>query len=166
MPIVKCTQCGKEVNRPPSWLKKIKNPFCSSSCAQTYNNKLRDTKMTKKCKECGNLIGSRYTYCSDCIKLGRHKPYGCHIEDRSLRFYVERKSGPTRYMSIRDNAQNKMLKRKKVCKICGYSKHVEVCHIKSISSFLLDTLIGEINDENNLELLCPNCHWEKDNRLL
>lgn len=35
---LKCTQCGKSVIRVHSHLKKIKNAFCSKSCAATYNN--------------------------------------------------------------------------------------------------------------------------------
>lgn len=52
------------------------------------------------------------------------------------------------------------------CSNCGYDKHVEVCHIKSISSFNNESKISEINDISNLILLCPNCHWELDNGIL
>jgi predicted restriction endonuclease len=49
------------------------------------------------------------------------------------------------------------------CEVCGYNTHVEVCHIKSVSSFSDDTLITEINSIDNLVGLCPNHHWEFDN---
>ena len=52
------------------------------------------------------------------------------------------------------------------CAICGYDKHIEVCHIKAISSYNNDTLVSEINDIKNLIGLCPNHHWELDNGLL
>lgn len=52
------------------------------------------------------------------------------------------------------------------CKICGYSKHVEVCHIKPISKFDGECKISEINSENNIVILCPNHHWEFDNNLI
>lgn len=52
------------------------------------------------------------------------------------------------------------------CIICGYDKHIEIAHIKSISSFSDDSLISEINDINNLVALCPNHHWEFDNGVL
>ncbi len=54
----------------------------------------------------------------------------------------------------------------KCCYVCGYSKHYEVCHIKSVSSFSDETKIEEINSIDNLLALCPNCHWEFDNGLL
>ena len=51
----------------------------------------------------------------------------------------------------------------KECLICGYSNHVEVCHIKSVSSFYEDGLMRDINSIDNLVGLCPNHHWEFDN---
>lgn len=51
----------------------------------------------------------------------------------------------------------------KCCVICGYDKHYEVAHIKSVSSFDDATLVSEINNIDNLIALCPNHHWEYDN---
>jgi hypothetical protein len=48
------------------------------------------------------------------------------------------------------------------CHECGYSKHVEICHITAVSKFPGSSLIGEINAPNNLVALCPNHHWEFD----
>jgi len=50
------------------------------------------------------------------------------------------------------------------CKICGYNKHVNVCHIKGIGTFSMDSLVGEINALDNLIALCPNHHWEFDHK--
>ena len=52
------------------------------------------------------------------------------------------------------------------CAICGYDKHVDVAHIRRVSSFSDETLIGEINSMTNLMPLCPNHHWEFDHDLL
>ena len=52
------------------------------------------------------------------------------------------------------------------CAICGYDKHADVAHIKSVSSFDDDVLISEINDFKNLIGLCPNHHWEFDAGLI
>lgn len=54
----------------------------------------------------------------------------------------------------------------KCCLVCGYDKHYDVAHIKSVSSFSDETKISEINDINNLMGLCKNHHWEYDNNLL
>jgi len=52
------------------------------------------------------------------------------------------------------------------CAICGYSNHVEVAHIKSVSEFNVSTPIVVINLLSNLIGLCPNHHWEYDNGFL
>ena len=56
--------------------------------------------------------------------------------------------------------------RSKQCGVCGYDKHIEICHMRAVSSFSDDSFIGEINDLNNLVALCPNHHWEFDNNQL
>lgn len=52
------------------------------------------------------------------------------------------------------------------CKVCNYSLHVEVCHVKPVKSFSIDAKISEINALENLIYLCPNHHWEFDNGYL
>lgn len=54
--------------------------------------------------------------------------------------------------------------RPKICETCNYFKHVEVCHIKPIREFRDTDLIGNVNALSNMKYLCPNCHWEFDNR--
>jgi hypothetical protein len=48
------------------------------------------------------------------------------------------------------------------CSICGYSRHVELHHIKSIGLFANEAKGSEINSLLNLSVLCPNHHWEAD----
>lgn len=73
--------------------------------------------------------------------------------------------GSNKHTKIRRNARAKcsMAGKLKKCEKCGYDKHVEVCHIKQISSFSEDTDISIVNDFSNILILCPNCHWEHDN---
>lgn len=52
------------------------------------------------------------------------------------------------------------------CAVCGYSHHVEIAHLRSVSSFPDDAKISEINSIDNLLPLCPNHHWEFDNGIL
>ena len=54
----------------------------------------------------------------------------------------------------------------KKCFACGYNKHIEVCHKRPISEFSLATKMGVVNSKENLVYLCPNHHWELDNKLL
>ena len=73
-----------------------------------------------------------------------------------------------RYQPIRNDAIKlmKFANIIKQCKVCSYSAHVEVCHIKGISEFPKETLLSEVNNLDNLIYLCPNHHWELDNGLL
>lgn len=151
----RCLHCGKETMNPK---------FCSRSCSTTYNNKKRE-KVKKFCVSCGILIGEgtecRKKYCDDC------NPNKVDWSKMTLQ-EVEEKRNYQSHSRIRDLARKKALLQKRFCKCaeCGYSNHVEVCHIKAIKDFDKNTTIETINDINNLIGLCPNHHWEFDNGIL
>lgn len=158
----KCKNCGKEVERTPSATKE--NVFCNRSCSATYNNKVSIKRQKEnKCKVCKNLIFSGYTYCDSCYAKK-------HYLDNKTIFQATNHIGKhaSRFAGIRGNARlvykNNNLPRE--CKCCGYNKHIEVCHIKDISSFPETTPIKEVNDIKNLVGLCKNHHWELDHKLL
>jgi hypothetical protein len=48
------------------------------------------------------------------------------------------------------------------CIICGYSKYIDVCHIKQVSEFPDTATIKEINSLSNLIAMCKTHHWELD----
>jgi len=50
-----------------------------------------------------------------------------------------------------------------VCSVCGFEPHVTVAHIRAVSEFAIGTPTAIINNDENLSLLCPNCHWLWDN---
>lgn len=52
------------------------------------------------------------------------------------------------------------------CKVCGYSKHIEVAHVHGAMAFPGDTLISVINHVDNLVALCPTHHREFDRGLM
>ena len=70
--------------------------------------------------------------------------------------------------SIRKHAELTYFRSTKVkkCAICGYDKHIEIAHIKSVAEFDDSVTIAEINSIDNLIALCPNHHWEYDNGLI
>ena len=68
------------------------------------------------------------------------------------------------YQGIR-NRGHRILERegrKKICHVCGYTKGIQVCHVKGIATFAPHTKIITINASTNLVYLCPNHHWELD----
>lgn len=142
------------------------NPkFCSRSCAAKYNNKKYPKRKLERtnCSKCGSLIGRKShtdsrTVCNSCNPS--------YVDWNNLT--LGEVKGVRRYQKhsvIRYNVRNKYFKANPnpTCRKCGYDKHVEVCHIKPIHSYSLDTKVGVINSLDNLIGLCPNHHWEFDN---
>jgi hypothetical protein len=140
--------CGEETKNPR---------FCSRSCSAKETNKIpKRKKVPCFCKVCGIEIPSRNQYCNDHNK---------NIVDWSLITYGEI-IGKRAYQvnsRIRNLCRSRYKQHIDSCEKCGYDKHVEIHHIKEISSYQKDALISEINSRDNLKFLCPNCHWEEHN---
>lgn len=147
--VIKCKYCNKEIVRGES---EILNGrlFCSVSCSNRINNR---RKRTKKCNGCENLIPSNSTYCKKCRESNS-------LSNKTIKEAMYRNDA-NKYGVIRCHARG-FTKGHACCEICGYSRHVETCHVKPINSFSTDTLISVVNSPNNLIVLCPNCHWEFD----
>lgn len=161
-----CKECQKKFTRMATENQDF--DFCSTSCSTTFHNKAEHKiSRTKKCKCCQSLILSEWTYCKKCIKEGKHLNGESYIANRTLKECIGENSKPAnKYRRVRLHACRITKQFVQKCKKCGYDKHVEVCHIKPIGSFDLDTKIFIINDQKNIVLLCRNCHWELDHGML
>lgn len=145
-----CFNCGKETDNPK---------FCCKSCSAIHNNKINPKRSPEgKCVTCGIIIRKSRKYCKAC--------YTELISAKDMTLGEARRRYADYHASshfvLARNRSRKAAFGRNVCERCGYSKHVEVCHIKPISSFSDDTLLSEINRVENLIVLCPNCHWEFD----
>lgn len=106
-----------------------------------------------------------------CEKLGLtafwHKP-SISMTWTKGEVYARRKNYQSYRSAIRQDAYNTYIKSgySMHCLICGYSHHVEIAHIKPVSSFNEESTFAEINSIENLVGLCPNHHWEFDNGLI
>ena len=163
-----CLNCQKEL------ITKNQKKFCGKSCAATHNNKTPKRKRTslRKCKAEGclemlydNKNGSR-SFCFNCISEKKHLR-GFDVGESTIEEVVAR-TGSNRYDRIRSHAHilHRKEKQTTVCENCKYGKHVELCHIVSISSFSKETKVKVVNARENILFLCPNCHWEYDHNLL
>jgi|LakMenE18May11ns_1017448.scaffolds.fasta_scaffold9502155_1 predicted restriction endonuclease len=148
-----CKNCGKIIevkeNEKPRHVRK--KTFCDSSCSATYNNKVRELKREKKVVEViKREKKEKFEFLLDMTKKELYEKHGVYYKFRAV---------------VRKHAHYVFNKHtiKKECLVCGYSDHVEVCHIKSVSSFGDDELMRNINSIDNLIGLCPNHHWEFDN---
>lgn len=153
-----CKHCNSAFE---SYDKKAK--FCTRKCAAIHNNTIHPKrKPSNNCLRCDRGIPKRRKLCSSCAEVAREErrhitlgelqgeaKYQRNARVRGLARYVMKTSGIP-----------------KVCRVCGYDRHVEVSHIRAINTFPEDALVADINSIDNLEYLCPNHHWEHEAGIL
>lgn len=130
--------------------------FCSRSCSASHNNKNHKPRIKRQkfCKTCGNQVeDTRKNLCSKC-RLDR------------LNFLNARTRALLTHPEIRGHARIVAKGFHMSCSVCGYDKHVEICHRRPVRDFPDDATISDINAIDNLIVLCPNHHWEFDAGLL
>jgi 5-methylcytosine-specific restriction endonuclease McrA len=153
---MKCLNCPVETTNPK---------FCSQSCAASYNNKLypKKKRKIKLCAICSEPVDNKSIYCIKHKSDGKNLVYT--ISDAINAYSKHHRSSA--FALIRSRARAVAIKFGiNSCQNCGYDKHIEVCHKKPISSFPIETFINVVNDMSNLLFLCPNCHWEFDNKII
>lgn len=154
--------CAKETNNPK---------FCSRSCAAIVNNRSTPKRQPEhNCLTCKKRISNLSRYCSEeCKQKGRmvvgNKYLDSVYSTKTLGDLQKQSGDQNKYVRLRNHAQ-KVFKYSGLdyaCCVCGYDKHIEICHLKPINEFSTDVTLTVVNDINNLVALCPNCHWELDN---
>lgn len=156
-----CKECGKviEVLDNQRVADVRKKQFCSHSCAASYNNRGRIKHDENKiCPRCGKPKHKDSEMCRSCWEELNG------IGNKILGYYTSgQKYLSSKCQEIRTNARRVLesSEREKVCQYCHnheFDAILEVHHLKGILEFDEDTLIKEINNENNLVWLCPNHH--------
>jgi hypothetical protein len=162
-----CKQCGNLIKvRENERVADVKmKVFCNHSCRAIYYNVSRKKPINNCCPICKKKISPYAKYCREHHRIEMPDYRGLKTKGE---LFKSRKNYQSARSAIRQHAELVYARsgKQKVCKICGYSNHAEISHIKSVSSFPDTALISEINDINNLIALCPNHHWEFDNGLL
>lgn len=157
--------------------------FCNHVCAATYNNqqRLRTSKTQSPigaCQNCG--VAVRYSlrkdghayfprrYCEPCTILKKLNGRVLVATVTKGNLFKNGRNWQTARSMIQAHAQRVYLLSGQpfICKICGYSSHVDIAHNKAVSEFTDDTLVIVINRIENLVALCPNHHWEFDHRII
>lgn len=168
---VTCETCSLIFLKSVSQVKRSKSgrSFCSRTCAAKYNNKLYPKRQLEgNCAICSRRISSELAFCA-AHKYGVPK----QIKDMTLAEakYNQREQSNV-YTAVRTQATSVVKaffidsNSTRRCLICGYKNFTDICHIRSIASFTLDTLVKEVNSLENLSVLCPNHHREFDRGLL
>ena len=139
-----CKVCGKELNGQQKF-------FCSHSCSAKANNVLRGEK--KYCKNCGKVLKEyQNNFCShDCDQEFRYKEY-----------IVRWKNGEENGINGKYGFSNHLRRyffEKYDCKCqkCGWREVNETTGKVPLQIHHID---GDYknNKEENIQLLCPNCH--------
>jgi hypothetical protein len=131
----RCLRCGEAIP-----FEQRDNVFCGHSCAASVRNVTVKRREAKRCVRCGCPVRERQnTYCDDCIKQ--------RVFNKNLRLQD----------CANDKSRRRWLldKRGRRCENCGLREWLnqpiplEMHHIDGNT---------DNNDEENLILLCPNCH--------
>lgn len=136
-----CQHCGDPVTRKKSHFNKEGTVFCSKKCSAALRTVEKAIGFGARTK--GDLFASRANY-------------------QSARSSIQRMA---RTAFLNGNTHPSCIAPVGT-RLCGYSKHVEVCHIKDVAEFPDDATLAEINSPANLYGLCPTHHWEFDNNML
>ena len=129
---------------------------------------------TYACKrKCGALVPTKGTCCDACAttRLGKTKVDGNFVptadltRDQLLRTRPSNGSGRNAIAALARKAYMAS-GQPLVCKVCGYAKIVDVCHLKGVMECAGTTTIAHINRLVNLVALCKNHHAELDSNLL
>lgn len=127
--------------------------FCSRSCSAKTNNKLKN-KISKTCLNCNLYIKSNKKYCDNRCQAGYK--YSLFIKEWQLGL----RNGVVGIQEFMVSAFIRKYLHKKYnskCCECGWNKvHSKTGRIP----LQVDHIDGDVtnNREENLRLLCPNCH--------
>lgn len=160
-----CLHCKRETSNAK---------FCTRTCAVIVNNSLkpkRKRKTQELCVICQiRTHRSRSKRCSICINALHHANQTSMnkqtLADVAKRYSQIGISPSYRHAYVRYHCHRLNRHLQKRCQICGYDTHVELCHIKAISSFDLSATLDEVNASTNIAVLCRNHHWELDNGII
>lgn len=152
-----CKECGKviEVLDNQRVADVRKKQFCSHSCAASYNNRGRIKHDENKiCPRCGKPKHKDSEMCRSCWEELNG------IGNKTLGYYTSGQKS-SKCQEIRTNARRVLesSEREKVCHNHEFDAILE--HLKGILEFDEDTLIKEINNENNLVWLNHHIMLEK-----
>lgn len=148
--VTTCKCCGNKFKS----LKRENRKFCSQSCAATVNNKLFIKRTPAKIRFCLN--------CGKKIKKGKFCSHKCQHKYRYTewvkRWKEHKESGIIGSYQISSYLKRYMFEKyNNKCCICGWSK---VNKTTGKIPLEIDHIDGDYtnNSEENLRLLCPNCH--------
>lgn len=148
-----CKQCGK-----PIPYEKKDNVFCSQSCSAIYTNTERGSKTRKHnrfCINCGKELVDDQVYNRYCCHACQHEyQYKQYID----RWKKGEETGVTGKYDVSEYIRRYLFdKYNSSCQLCGWNKVNPKSGKVPLQIHHIDGNCLN-NKEENLQLLCPNCH--------
>lgn len=147
----KCPTCQK-----PILYEKRRNDFCSQSCAAFYNNnknKIEEIEKTNYCVSCEKKLNRNGKYCNQICQ---------QTYQRNLYIEKWKKGEVSGGVGAGDILSKRIIhylfkKYSNSCSKCGWNKIHSQTNKSPLETHHIN---GNVMDhkEENLELLCPNCH--------
>lgn len=163
-----CLQCSKVIpylKGKVQWVRDKK--YCDHKCAATHTNRTRarKPKQPKPCTTCSTPHTNRGRFCSTLCK---HEKLSLSRASSKGELFAKCSSWQSARGTIQKGARKVYFLEtpNPRCWECGYTRHVEVAHKVSVSSFPDSATLTEINQIDNLVGLCPTHHWEYDHGFL
>ena len=149
----RCANCNQDTPNPR---------FCSRTCSAQLTNRESPRRKRIHFCACGAPKRGSNNRCSACYErnLFGQSTTLSQVRERSLANHQHASWANAQVRSLGRQLHRSILALP--CHNCGYSKHVELCHIRAITSFPLTATLREVNDASNVVQLCRNCHWEFD----
>lgn len=148
-----CKFCGKII----TW-KQRANDFCNHSCSASYNNsKIHDDTHKYFCLNCGKEIANKNKFCNqECASTFHYKEY-------IRKWKVGEESGTKGKNDVSSYIRKYLFEKYDgSCQICGWRQQNIYTNLVPLQIHHID---GDCmnNREDNLQLLCPNCHSLTEN---
>ena len=144
---VKCSYCGIEFNKKPSEVARTKNHFC---CVE-HSNLFKQKRVKLKCEYCGieyevRPFEANRNFCSQqCANSASGKKMTGENHPNYKHGYSGKGKSYHRLRAF-DIYEHK-------CACCGWSRDERILQVHHKDSN------HENNKDENLVILCPNCHW-------
>lgn len=146
-----CIECGRKIERKGLSLSKYRRrKFCSNTCANSHRAKNN----IKRCRHCGSEIPKNNQFCSlNCFHEYQHSQYIMAWKNGD-------KSGATgkNWIDVSVHIRRYIFEKyDNKCSRCGWG---EVNPYTLTIPLEIEHIDGDAtnNTEDNLTLLCPNCH--------
>lgn len=153
-----CKYCNKPIlaNYDDNISSVKRKIFCNNSCSASYNNRLRkkEKKIIKHCLACGIVIKNRNKFCSS----------QCFSDYQYIKYITQWKTGIINGSTKSDwKSYSRYIRRylfekyNNKCSRCGWGEENIYSHSIPLEVEHIDGN-SQNNSEENLTLLCPNCH--------